>query len=75
MIIQMTRQITLSQSIRLTFLKILVYDDIVIVLVSVGAKFRADPSKFVVIDGKYFLFLYDLEAHAQQLGWQAIMKN
>lgn len=28
--------------------------------VSVGAKFRVDPNKFVVKDGKYFLFLYDL---------------
>jgi YHS domain-containing protein len=35
--------------------------------VSVGAKFRADPNKFVVKDGKYFLFLYDLEVDAQQL--------
>lgn len=38
--------------------------------VSVGAKFRADPNKFVVKDGKYFLFLYDLEVDAQQL-WLA----
>lgn len=35
--------------------------------VSVGAKFRVDPNKFVVKDGKYFLFLYDLEVDAQQL--------
>ena len=35
--------------------------------VSVGAKFRADPNKIVVKDGKYFLFLYDLEVDAQQL--------
>lgn len=35
--------------------------------VSVGAKFRTDPNKFVVKDGKYFLFLYDLEVDAQQL--------
>ena len=35
--------------------------------VSVGAKFRTDPYKFVVRDGKYFLFLYDLEVDAQQL--------
>ena len=27
--------------------------------VSVGAKFRADPNKLVVKDGKYFLFLYN----------------
>ena len=38
--------------------------------VSVGAKFRADPNKFVVKGGKYFLFLYDLEVDAQQL-WLA----
>lgn len=38
--------------------------------VSVGAKFRTDPNKFVVKDGKYFLFLYDLEVDAQQL-WLA----
>lgn len=35
--------------------------------VSVGAKFRTDPNKFVVKNGKYFLFLYDLEVDAQQL--------
>lgn len=35
--------------------------------VSVGAKFRTDPNKFIVKDGKYFLFLYDLEVDAQQL--------
>lgn len=38
--------------------------------VSVGAKFRVDPNKFVVKDGKYFLFLNDLEVDAQQL-WLA----
>ncbi len=38
--------------------------------VSVGAKFRVDPNKFVVRNGKYFLFLYDLEVDAQQL-WLA----
>jgi YHS domain-containing protein len=38
--------------------------------VSVGAKFRVDPNKFLVKDGKYFLFLYDLEVDAQQL-WLA----
>ena len=38
--------------------------------VSVGAKFRVDPNKFVVKDGKYFLFLYDLEVDAEQL-WLA----
>ncbi|MEZ5018341.1 MAG: YHS domain-containing (seleno)protein [Flavipsychrobacter sp.] len=35
--------------------------------VSVGAKFRTDPNKFVVKGGKYFLFLYNLEVDAQQL--------
>lgn len=35
--------------------------------VSVGAKFRVDPNKFVVKDGKYYLFLYDLEVDALQL--------
>jgi YHS domain-containing protein len=38
--------------------------------VSVGAKFRVDPNKFVVDEGKYFLFLYDIEVDAQQL-WLA----
>lgn len=38
--------------------------------VSVGAKFRVDPNKFVVKEGKYYLFLYDLEVDAQQL-WLA----
>lgn len=32
-----------------------------------GAKFRIDPNKFLVKDGKYYLFLYDLEVDAQQL--------
>lgn len=38
--------------------------------ISVGAKFRTDPNKFVVKEGKYYLFLYDLEVDAQQL-WLA----
>lgn len=38
--------------------------------VSVGAKFRTDPNKFVVSNGKLFLFLYDVEVDAQQL-WLA----
>lgn len=42
--------------------------------VSVGAKFRVDPNKFVVNDGKYFLFLYDLEVDALQL-WLAGSHN
>ncbi len=42
--------------------------------VSVGAKFRVDPNKFVVKDNKYFLFLYDVEVDAQQL-WLAGKHN
>ena len=33
----------------------------------VGAKFRVDPTKFVVNDGKYYLFLNDVEVDAKQL--------
>lgn len=32
-----------------------------------GAKFRPDPNKFIVKDGKYFLYLYNLELDAQHL--------
>ena len=32
-----------------------------------GAKFRVDPNKFILKDGKYYLFLYNLELDAQQL--------
>lgn len=32
-----------------------------------GAKFRTDPNKFITKDGKYFLYLYNLELDAQQL--------
>ena len=32
-----------------------------------GAKFRPDPNKFISKDGKYFLFLYNIELDAQQL--------
>ncbi len=35
-----------------------------------GAKFRTDPNKFIVVDGKYFLYLYNVELDAQQL-WMA----
>lgn len=35
-----------------------------------GAKFRTDPNKFIVKDGKYYLYLYNLELDAQQL-WLA----
>ncbi|PCE66615.1 YHS domain-containing (seleno)protein [Sediminicola luteus] len=32
-----------------------------------GAKFRPDPNKFIVKDGKYFLYLYNIELDAQEL--------
>ena len=32
-----------------------------------GAKFRPDPNKFISKEGKYFLYLYNLELDAQQL--------
>lgn len=32
-----------------------------------GAKFRVDPTKFVVSNGKYYLFLNDVEVDAKQL--------
>ncbi|AXT19112.1 hypothetical protein D7030_14190 [Flavobacteriaceae bacterium AU392] len=32
-----------------------------------GAKFRVDPTKFVVSKGKYYLFLNDVEVDAKQL--------
>jgi len=35
-----------------------------------GAKFRVDPNKFMVKDGKYYLFLNNVELDAQQL-WMA----
>lgn len=35
-----------------------------------GAKFRVDPSKFLVKDGKFYLFLNDVELDAKQL-WLA----
>lgn len=35
-----------------------------------GAKFHPDPNKFIVKDGKYFLYLYNVELDAQQL-WLA----
>ncbi len=35
-----------------------------------GAKFRVDPNKFIVKDGKYFLFLNNVELDAKQL-WLA----
>ncbi|WP_299891960.1 YHS domain-containing (seleno)protein [uncultured Lacinutrix sp.] len=35
-----------------------------------GAKFRVDPNKFIVKDGKYFLYLNNVELDAKQL-WLA----
>jgi len=35
-----------------------------------GAKFRVDPNKFMVKDGKYYLFLNNVELDAKQL-WMA----
>ena len=35
-----------------------------------GAKFRVDPNKFLVKDGKYYLYLNNLELDAKQL-WLA----
>lgn len=32
-----------------------------------GAKFNVDPNKFIMKDGKYFLYLYNIELDAQQL--------
>ena len=32
-----------------------------------GAKFRVDPSKFLVSNGKYYLFLNDVEVDAKEL--------
>lgn len=35
--------------------------------VYVGAKFRPNPNKFIVKNGKYYLYLYNLELDAKQL--------
>ena len=35
--------------------------------IAVEGKFRTDPNKFLVRDGKLYLFLYNLEVDAQQL--------
>jgi YHS domain-containing protein len=35
-----------------------------------GAKFRTNPNKFIVKEGKYYLYLYNVELDAQQL-WMA----
>lgn len=42
--------------------------------VAVGAKFRTDPNKFLVRDGKLYLFLNSIEVDAKQL-WLADEKN
>jgi len=39
-----------------------------------GAKFRVEPTKFIVKDGKYFLFLNNVELDAKQL-WLAEKKH
>lgn len=36
----------------------------------VGAKFRVDPNKFIVANGRYFLYLNNVELDAKQL-WMA----
>lgn len=42
--------------------------------IAVGAKFRTDPNKFLVRNGKLYVFLYDLEVDALQL-WLADEKG
>jgi hypothetical protein len=42
--------------------------------IAVGAKFRTDPNKFLVRNGKLYVFLYDLEVDAEQL-WLADEKG
>ncbi|MEQ9402149.1 MAG: YHS domain-containing (seleno)protein [Cyclobacteriaceae bacterium] len=42
--------------------------------IAVGAKFRTDPNKFLVENGKLYLFLNDLEVDAKQL-WIADSKG
>lgn len=43
--------------------------------VSAGAKFRIDPNKFLVSDGKLFVFLNDIEVDAKQLWLQGKEKE
>ncbi|WP_436517383.1 YHS domain-containing (seleno)protein [Ekhidna sp. To15] len=47
--------------------------------VAIGAKFRVDPNKFVVKDGKYYLFLNSIEVDAKQVwnekGHKNMVKN
>lgn len=42
--------------------------------IALNAKFRTDPNKFLVRNGKLYLFLNDLEVDALQV-WQADEKN
>lgn len=42
--------------------------------IAVGAKFRTDPNKFLVQNGKLYMFLNDLEVDAKQL-WTADVKG
>ncbi len=42
--------------------------------IAVGAYFRTDPDKFLVRNGRLYLFLYDLEVDALQL-WLSDEKN
>ncbi|MEP1094574.1 MAG: YHS domain-containing (seleno)protein [Cyclobacteriaceae bacterium] len=42
--------------------------------IAVGAKFRTDPNKFLVENGKLYVFLNDLEVDAKQL-WTADSKE
>ncbi|MEP5613236.1 MAG: YHS domain-containing (seleno)protein [Cyclobacteriaceae bacterium] len=42
--------------------------------IAVGAKFRSDPNKFLVDNGKLYVFLNDLEVDAKQL-WIADPKE
>ena len=40
-----------------------------------GAKFRVDPNKFLVSNGKLYLYLYDVEVDAKQLWLQGDEKE
>lgn len=47
--------------------------------IAIGAKFRTDPNKFLVKDGKYYVFLNSIEVDALQVwnekGHDAMVKN
>jgi len=47
--------------------------------IAIGAKFRTDPNKFLVKDGKYYVFLNSVEEDALQVwnekGHNAMVKN